>query len=35
MALLSEDDIHRHLANSQWNREGDRILREWEFEDFA
>jgi 4a-hydroxytetrahydrobiopterin dehydratase len=35
MALLSEDDIDRHLARSEWTREGDAIVREWKFEDFA
>jgi 4a-hydroxytetrahydrobiopterin dehydratase len=35
MALLSEEDIARHLARSEWRREGDEIVREWKFEDFA
>ncbi|HEX2397014.1 MAG TPA: 4a-hydroxytetrahydrobiopterin dehydratase [Solirubrobacteraceae bacterium] len=35
MALLSEEDIARHLAGSEWRREGDEIVREWKFEDFA
>jgi 4a-hydroxytetrahydrobiopterin dehydratase len=35
MALLSQDDIDRHLSASEWKREGDVIVREWKFEDFA
>ena len=35
MALLSGDDIDRQLARSEWEREGDAIVREWKFEDFA
>ena len=35
MALLSGEDIDRHLARSEWKREGDAIVREWKFEDFA
>jgi 4a-hydroxytetrahydrobiopterin dehydratase len=34
-ALLSEDDIASRLEDSQWQRDGDEIVREWRFEDFA
>jgi 4a-hydroxytetrahydrobiopterin dehydratase len=33
--LLSEDDIGSRLEDSPWTREGDEIIREWRFEDFA
>lgn len=33
--LLSEDDIGSRLEDSPWTREGDEIVREWRFEDFA
>jgi 4a-hydroxytetrahydrobiopterin dehydratase len=33
--LLGEDDIASRLEHSQWRREGDEIVREWRFEDFA
>ena len=33
--LLSEDDIASRLEDSPWTREGDEIVREWRFEDFA
>jgi 4a-hydroxytetrahydrobiopterin dehydratase len=35
MALLSDDDIARRLADSGWERQGDEIVREWKFKDFA
>ena len=35
MALLSDDDITRRLADSEWRREGDEIVRDWKLEDFA
>jgi 4a-hydroxytetrahydrobiopterin dehydratase len=35
MALLSEQAIDRNLASSDWRREGDAIVREWELEDFS
>jgi 4a-hydroxytetrahydrobiopterin dehydratase len=35
MALLSEQEIDRNLAASDWRREGDAIVREWELEDFS
>lgn len=33
--LLSEDEIASRLEGSQWRREGDEIMREWQLEDFA
>ena len=33
--LLSEDDIASRLEGSEWRREGDEIVRDWRFEDFA
>ena len=33
--LLSDSDIARRLDGSQWTREGDEIVREWKFDDFA
>jgi len=33
--LLGEDDIGSRLEDSPWAREGDEIVREWRFEDFA
>ena len=33
--LLGEDDIASRLENSDWRREGEEIVREWRFEDFA
>jgi 4a-hydroxytetrahydrobiopterin dehydratase len=33
--LLSEEDIASRLEDSDWRREGDEIVREWKFEDFA
>ena len=33
--LLGEDDIASRLEDSEWSREGDGIVREWRFEDFA
>jgi 4a-hydroxytetrahydrobiopterin dehydratase len=35
MALLSEQEIDRNLASSDWRREGDAIVREWQLEDFS
>jgi len=35
MALLSDDDIDARLAQSAWQRDGDDIVREWKFADFA
>jgi 4a-hydroxytetrahydrobiopterin dehydratase len=33
--LLSEDEIASRLADLEWEREGDEIVRDWKFEDFA
>lgn len=33
--LLNEDVIASRLDDSQWQREGDEIVREWQLEDFA
>lgn len=34
MALLSEQEIDSRLSGSEWRREGDAIVRDWELEDF-
>ena len=33
--LLSDEEIDARLAAREWRREGDEIVREWKFEDFA
>jgi 4a-hydroxytetrahydrobiopterin dehydratase len=33
--LLTDDEIAARLASSEWKREGDEIVREWKFADFA
>ncbi len=33
--LLGEDDIASRLENSDWRREGDEIVQDWQFENFA
>jgi 4a-hydroxytetrahydrobiopterin dehydratase len=33
--LLRDDDIASRLEDSEWQREGDEIAREFKFEDFA
>jgi 4a-hydroxytetrahydrobiopterin dehydratase len=33
--LLDDDDIERRLAGSEWRRDGDELVREYELEDFA
>jgi 4a-hydroxytetrahydrobiopterin dehydratase len=33
--LLGEEDIASRLEDSSWQREGDEIMREWKFDDFA
>lgn len=33
--LLSEEDIASRLEDNNWRREGDEIIREWQFQDFA
>ena len=35
MALLSDDQISERLERSQWRREGEEIVRDWKFDDFA
>jgi 4a-hydroxytetrahydrobiopterin dehydratase len=33
--LLDENEIGSRLENSEWTREGEEIVRDWHFEDFA
>ena len=33
--LLNDDQITTRLAGSQWRREGETIVRDWKFNDFA
>jgi 4a-hydroxytetrahydrobiopterin dehydratase len=33
--LLAENDIAARLEDSEWRREGDEIVRGWQFENFA
>jgi 4a-hydroxytetrahydrobiopterin dehydratase len=33
--LLSDGEIESRLRDSDWQREGDEIVRDWRFEDFA
>jgi 4a-hydroxytetrahydrobiopterin dehydratase len=33
--LLNDDEIVSRLQGSEWEREGDEIVRDWKFEDFA
>jgi 4a-hydroxytetrahydrobiopterin dehydratase len=33
--LLSDEEISERLSDSAWERDGDEIVREWEFDDFA
>ena len=33
--LLSDEEIAERLAGGDWVREGEAIVREWEFADFA
>ena len=33
--LLSDEEIESRLDGSQWSREGEEIVRDWEFKDFA
>ena len=35
MARLNDDEIGQRLAESEWRREGDTIVREWKVADFA
>ncbi len=33
--LLSDESISERLQGSDWTREGEEIVREWKFKDFA
>jgi 4a-hydroxytetrahydrobiopterin dehydratase len=33
--LLADDEIAARLDGSEWEREGDEIVREWKLDDFA
>jgi 4a-hydroxytetrahydrobiopterin dehydratase len=33
--LLTDDEIGERLAASDWERDGDEIVREWKFDDFV
>jgi 4a-hydroxytetrahydrobiopterin dehydratase len=33
--LLDDDEIARRLSGSDWRREGDEIVRDFKFKDFA
>jgi 4a-hydroxytetrahydrobiopterin dehydratase len=33
--LLSDEDVTSRLEGSEWQREGDEIVREWKFKDFG
>lgn len=33
--LLSDEEIGSRLADSEWTREGDEIVRQWKFENFT
>jgi 4a-hydroxytetrahydrobiopterin dehydratase len=33
--LLTDEEIESRLEDSEWTREGDEIVRNWEFDDFA
>jgi 4a-hydroxytetrahydrobiopterin dehydratase len=35
MPLLSQQEIERRVANSDWAHDGDAIVREWTLGDFA
>ena len=35
MALLSDADIHLRLQGSEWQRDGNTIVREWKFNNFG
>jgi 4a-hydroxytetrahydrobiopterin dehydratase len=35
MPLLSQQEIERRLADSDWSRAGDAIVREWKLSSFA
>lgn len=33
--LLSDEDIQARLEGGSWQRDGDQIVRDWKFKDFA
>jgi 4a-hydroxytetrahydrobiopterin dehydratase len=33
--LLNDEEITSRLVGSEWRREGDEIVRDWQFKDFA
>ena len=33
--LWNDEDIRSRLGGSEWTREGDEIVRNWQFKDFA
>jgi 4a-hydroxytetrahydrobiopterin dehydratase len=33
--LLSDEEVASRLTDSAWRREGDEIVRDWKFSDFA
>ena len=33
--LLTDEEIGSHLESSEWKREGEHIVRDWKFDDFA
>ena len=35
MARLSESEIEERLPATEWRREGEAIVRDWKFDDFA
>jgi 4a-hydroxytetrahydrobiopterin dehydratase len=35
MPLLSDDEVTQGLEDGEWRREGDAIVRDWRFADFA
>jgi 4a-hydroxytetrahydrobiopterin dehydratase len=35
MPLLSDDEIRAALEDGDWRREGDALVRDWRFADFA
>ncbi|HEX5308804.1 MAG TPA: 4a-hydroxytetrahydrobiopterin dehydratase [Solirubrobacteraceae bacterium] len=35
MAVLSQQELEASLNGSEWSRDGEAIVREWQLEDFA
>ena len=35
MALLSDEEVDARLRDGEWRREGDEIVRDFKFDDFA